>query len=424
MMKVVKTNGVKRRVIFIISLVVLLSTFFVARVVARKTTLFLDPTPASRYIEPHVTPTFADLIEEQQAQCELDYEVTGYFTLEPSPDDDIQKNIGYQNNKFGLYVYSTGDFIRKADEMINTNGGDWGYVLIPYNVRDRDGGKWRELFDLLAQKHLIPIIQLWDVSLDDYEDETRNAAKFLDNLNWPIKHRYISAYNEMNDSRFWKGKLDPEGYAKVLEYTIEAFNSRDEDFFILNGAFNSTAPNGNGYMEQLAYMRKMNDSVPGIFEKLDGWASHPYPQPAFTGLPTDTGRVSIRAYEWELAVLQNEFDVDTTNLPVFITETGWPHAEGENYNSNFYNAETVSKYIKQAFEDVWLKDDRVVAVTPFTIYYDPPFDHFSWVDKDGHGYMQFDVIKQMRKVQGKPPVNLPVIEKRSGDCVPAKKDDK
>ncbi len=345
--------------------------------------------------------------------CNITYSIKDYFNTEPSPDDDIQKIIGYQNNKFGLYVYSTENFIKKADELVNSNGGDWGYVLIPYNVRDYDTSKWKKIFNLLNSKHLIPIIQLWDVSLDNYEKETRKASEFLNGFSWPIKNKYISIYNEPNDARFWKDTLDPDGYAKVLDFTIDEFKKKDKDFFMLNGAFNSTAPTIDGYMDEVGFMREMNKSIPGIFEKLDGWASHPYAQPGFVGSPTDIGRDSIRAYEWELSVLNNEFNV--RNLPVFITETGWPHAEGAVFNYNYYDSEIVAKYIKYAFENVWLKDDRVVSVTPFTVYYDPPFDHFSWVGKNGEGYKQFQTILSIKKVAGKPPINFPIIEKIN-DC--------
>lgn len=346
-----------------------------------------------------VNPTDLDFVPEK---CYFQDALTYKYYKNTLASENVQANIGYVNNKFGLYVYSTENFIKKADELVNSNGGDWGYVLIPYNVKDYDAGKWRKVFDLLNKKHLIPIIQLWDVDFDDYKGQTEKAAKFLNKFPWPIDKKYISAYNEMNDSRFWKEGVDPAGYAQVLDYTIAVFKSYDKNFFMLNGAFNSTAPTFNGYMDVETYMLKMNEAVPGIFSKLDGFASHSYPEPNYLGKPSDTGRGSIKTYEWELALLKSKFAV--SNLPVFITETGWPHAEGNSYNYAFYDANTAADYITYAFENVWLKDDRVVAVTPFTIYYDPPFDHFSWVKKDGSVYPQFDNIKKMPKVAGKPPV--------------------
>lgn len=337
---------------------------------------------------------------EQKCYFEDSINFREYQEKEASKEK-VQDIIGHVNNKFGLYVYSEENFIKKADEMINSNGGDWGYVLIPYNVRDYDNSKWRSLFDLLSKKHLIPIIQLWDIDPEHYKKETEGAAQFLNKFPWPVKNKYISAYNEMNDPNFFRGGANPEVYAEILDYTIKTFKSYDNDFFILNGAFNATAPNVRGYYDEEVFMVQMNEKVPDIFKKLDGWASHSYPAD-YVGSPNGNGRGSVRGYEWELSVLKNRFGVE--KIPVFITETGWAHAEGQSYSFSYLDSNTAASNLKQAFEKVWLPDERVVAVTPFTIYYDSPFDHFSFVKKDGSVYPQFDLLKQMKKTSGKPPV--------------------
>ena len=78
------------------------------------------------------------------------------------------------NNKYGLYIYAERqDFFEIAADMVNSNGGAWGYVLIPYNVKDRDEKRWKRVFSDLNRLKLIPIIQLWDVDLDKYESQTR-----------------------------------------------------------------------------------------------------------------------------------------------------------------------------------------------------------------------------------------------------------
>jgi len=329
---------------------------------------------------------------------------------EPNPStDNIQKNIGYQNNKVGLYIYAeVNDFVKLADELANSNGGEWGYVLIPYNVKDYNEERWGKLFERLSEKKLIPIIQLWDLDLEieNIDKQISKSAQFLNELKWPIKKRYISVYNEPNDKNFWKGEINPEEYAMVLSQTIDAFKALDADFFIMNGALNTSARTGGNFLDAKVFMQRMDNQVPGIFKKLDGWASHPYPQPNFSGSPKGTGRDSIRAYEWELDILKNNFGVKS--IPVFITETGWAHkeTESEDGNTSGYTLDQykVADYIRYAFEEVWLKDDRVVAVTPFTIRYEPPHDHFSWVQQDGDKYPQFDAVKDIKKVKGKPPV--------------------
>lgn len=317
--------------------------------------------------------------------------------LNPSPQVKTVDPATTLNNKVGLYIYSVNSYADTAAELINSNGGDWGYVLVPYAVYDSDFNKWDGFFRRLAQNHLIPIIQLWD--LRD-PSNTRHAAGFLDSLPWPTTTHYVSVYNEPNDALFWNGRVDPEGYAHVLDETINVFNAQNSNFFMLNGAFNASARSGQQYLDEEAFLLRMDKEKPGIFKKLDGWASHPYPQPNFSGRVTATGRDSIRAYEWELDLLKKYFGVE--NLPVFITETGWAHAEGQTYDRAYYSANVTANFFKDAFEKVWLPDQRVVAVTLFTIKYDAPEDHFNWLDADLKPYPQFEAIKSLPKVAGAP----------------------
>jgi len=321
----------------------------------------------------------------------------------------------YPNNKVGLYIYSINDYADTAAQMVNSNGGDWGYVLVPYAVYDNDIEKWDGFFKQLHKDHLIPIIQLWDLR---NTPETTHAAKFLDLLPWPTTTHYVSVYNEPNDAGFWNGKIDPEGYAHTLDETINVFKSQNQQFFILNGAFNASARTKDQYLDEEEYLIRMDKEKPGIFKKLDGWASHSYPQPNFSGKVEDIGRDSIRAYEWELAILKKHFSVE--NLPVFITETGWAHREGETPDYSFYPATQTADFIKEAFEKVWLPDTRVVAVTPFTIKYSHPHDHFNWLDSNLNPYPQYSALQQIPKVAGKPEISpwylfLPNVENRLVD---------
>jgi len=323
--------------------------------------------------------------------------VNAYSTDLGTPSD----LIGYQNNKFGIYIYAEEDYVELAGDLVNSNGGDWGYVLIPINVKDYDGTKWKRIFALLNKKHLIPILQLWDLSKEDEDGQIKESARFLNSLDWPIEKRYISVFNEPNDSKFWRGKADPADYAKVLDETISIFKKENPNFFMLNGAFNASANTGEGYIDEAAFLLQMDKAVPGIFTKLDGWASHPYPQPNFSGSVYDAGRNSIRAYEWELNLLNLYFGV--RDRPVFITETGWAHSEGGTTDPTYLDKFKTAQNYASAFTKVWLKDPKVVAVTPFTIRYSPPYDHFSWVDKGEKFYPQYKAVQNLNKVTGKPP---------------------
>lgn len=347
------------------------------------------------------------ILDPTQTSIHCEYVDKLFETTQKSAEShDIQDIIGYQNNKVGIYIYAEiEDFPKMASELVNSNGGDWGYVLIPYNVKDYNSDRWNKLFGNLKKYHLIPIIQLWDIDLNDEkqtDEQIKKSVEFLNTLDWPIKNRYISAYNEPNDKKFWKGNIDPEGYAKILNKTINRFKETNSNFFIMNGAFNASARTSWDYLDEQEYLNRMERSVPGILSKLDGWASHPYPQPNFTGSPKDKGRDSIRAYEWELLILKKH-GVDVDKLPIFITETGWPHKEGDQDNPKYLNKYQVADNIKEAYEKVWLKDDRIVAVTPFTIKYEPPHDNWSWITQNNNPYPQFDSVKSIEKEKGIPP---------------------
>ncbi|PIP64854.1 hypothetical protein COW96_00270, partial [Candidatus Roizmanbacteria bacterium CG22_combo_CG10-13_8_21_14_all_33_16] len=101
-------------------------------------------------------------------------------------------------------------------------------------------------------------------------------------------------------------------------------------------------------------------------------------------------------YQWELELLK-ELGVEK-ELPVFITETGW--------DGNSVNRGTVANNYQIAYEQVWLTDDRVKAVTPFVLdYQGDPFLGFSWKKINSQEYyQQFDTIKSMNKIKGDPEI--------------------
>jgi hypothetical protein len=76
----------------------------------------------------------------------------------------------------------------------------------------------------------------------------------------------------------------------------------------------------------------------------------------------------------------------TSNLPVYITETGW--------SRDSLDEATIAEYYSQAFNGVWMPDDRVVAITPFIINYSQaPFDDFSFKSASGEKYAYFSSLK-------------------------------
>ncbi|MBI2019976.1 hypothetical protein HYS94_00975 [Candidatus Daviesbacteria bacterium] len=311
------------------------------------------------------------------------------------------------NNKFGIHIIqATPDESSPAAQLVNTNG-DWGYITFLIESKDRNQGKWQEFFNDLRKRHLIPIVRLATKPLNEhwerpYEGEEQAWADFLDNLNWPTKNRYVIIYNEPNHGKEWNNVTDPISYAQVLNKTIDALKKKSEDFFVLNAGLDASAPHQPpNYFDERLFLQEMEKAVPGIFNKLDGWVSHSYPNPEFRGSPTAVGRGTVKTYIWELQVLRSLGL--SKDLPVFITETGWKHAEGVSFDPSLPSADTVATHYKNAFEGAW-NSQNIVAITPFLLsYQEPLFAHFSFKKvESSEFYPQFQTILDMPKIAGKP----------------------
>lgn len=326
--------------------------------------------------------------------------------------------LSVPNNKFGIHIISaTIDEASAAASLVNSTGGDWGYITVLIESKDRNHNKWQEFFNDLRKRHLIPLVRLATKPVNEhwerpYDGEDQVWADFLDSLNWPTKNRYIIIYNEPNHATEWGNFVDPKSYAEILDKTIAALKTKNSDFFVLNGGFDASAPHKPPlYYDQASFMKQMDQDVPGIFNKLDGWVSHSYPNPHFSGSPHEQGRGTIRGYMWELQLLKS-LGVKK-DLPVFITETGWKHAEGLSYDNSLLLSETVADYFKLAYQNAWT-DKSIVAVTPFLLnYQEAPFDHFSFRKiirekqnalelKYPEYYLQYEATTQIPKIIGAP----------------------
>src|SRR5258705_11328911 len=107
------------------------------------------------------------------------------------------------NNKFGIHILFPFE-ARLASTLVNSNGGDFGYVIIPIQSGDKNLVKWQKFMNDCKEFHLIPIIRL--ATEGDYfnttvwrkptKEDVLDFANFLNSLNWPTTIRYIVVFNE------------------------------------------------------------------------------------------------------------------------------------------------------------------------------------------------------------------------------------
>ena len=310
------------------------------------------------------------------------------------------------NNIYGMGIINHSD-LEDVGNLVNVNGGDWGYVTVVITEKDRDIKDWQKFLDDCRRYHLIPIVRVatnfekgsWKIPEIEKIDSWIN---FFNSLNWVTENRYIVIGNEPNHSKEWGGKIDPEGYALYLKTFSERLKNINQNYFVLNAGFDQSASNSRITMDEQKYIFAMQKAVPDVFAFIDGWSSHSYPNPRFSGSEKASGRKTIRGYEWEMELIKS-FGLNK-DLPIFITETGWIRT--------INNEELIAKKLRYAYEEVWFKNKQIVVVTPFILnYQNEPFYEFSWKNKDGSFFKIFNEIQDIQKLKGQP------VQKITGEIV-------
>lgn len=325
----------------------------------------------------------------------------------------ISNPLSVPNNKYGIHIIDEND-LNNAASLVNSAGGDWGYVTIVITKNDRNIEKWQNIFNRMGKLHLIPIIRLaTKLSNDVWEKPLLSEAAvwsdFLNNLKWATKNRYVVIFNEPNHSKEWGGTINPVEYTQILSSYSATLKKRSADFYILPAGFDASAPNGSSTMDEQKYLRLMISAKSDIFNDIDGWTSHSYPNPGFRGKVTDKGRATLENYKWELQIL-NGFGINN-DYPIFITETGWAHQENNLIKNQYYLAEKIADFITLAAERVW-NDSRIAAVTPFILNYQSyPFLQFSWQKTNSNEfYPQYYAYQAISKIAGQPELEIAVPE--------------
>jgi len=328
-----------------------------------------------------------------------------YLLFQPFQGYAFYDPLSAPNNRYGIHIADTTD-IEDASKLANSTGGEWGYITLVIPDTDMNISKWQEIFNRLRRSKLIPLVRIathveGDSWVKPQEHNIPKWVDFLNSLNWPIENRYVILYNEPNHAKEWGNTIDPEGYASLLIKFSAALKSKSEDFFILPAGLDASAsPNGSTIDEE-TYIRRMIMAQPNILQAIDGWNSHSYPNPGFSGNPYAYGKGTLATFHWEQELLQT-LGLGRI-LPIFITETGWQHSGGKYYDNRLLSPEAVSANITAASLSIW-QSANIVAITPFVFnYQDYPFDHFSFKKINASDYYaHYYGYQQIPKVRGVP----------------------
>ncbi len=309
------------------------------------------------------------------------------------------------NNKVGVHILFPSE-IDNAARLVNSKGGDWGYVTLPIQSGDKNIEKWQSFFDKCAELHIIPIIRL--ATEGDYFNtqvwrkptpaDVLDFANFLNSLTWPTKTKYIVVYNEVNRDNEWGGKANASEYTQLLSYAVSVFKSRSSDFFIISAGMDNAAANSATAINEYDFYKQMNQSVPGIFNQIDGISSHSYPNPGFSQPPQIQTDESVTSFQYESKLIDS---LSSKQLPIFITETGWTRSKLPD--------SVIAQYFTTAFSTVW-NDDRIKAVTPFLLEAGTdPFSQFSLLTSSGSSTLIAQAIMDLPKTKGEPATNSAVL---------------
>ncbi len=325
-----------------------------------------------------------------------------FFSVEKT--DALYDPLTHKNNIFGVHILFPEE-LERAAQMVNSNGGDWGYVTIPIQINDRDLEKWQKFMDKAGELHLIPIIRLatqpdpfnthvWRIP---NEYDIVDFANFLDSLRWPIENRYVTVFNEVNRFDEWGGQPpNPALYADILNFAIDVFKARNQNFFMITAGLDNAAPNDRvKHMDNFVFLREMYQHNAEVFKKVDGISSHSYPNPGFAAAPNGKAVMGVATYKHELQVVGQVTD---QQKPVFITETGW--------DAEKVGDERTGSYYRETFETIWKPDtSNIAAVTPFLLESQGgPFDKFSFF-RSGKPTAYYDSVAGLAKEKGEPVIS-------------------
>ena len=290
----------------------------------------------------------------------------------------------------GIHILSTVE-IDQANTLLEHGDDKDKFVTIPLTLNDLSKpSDWQAFFDKCHSLKIRPLIRFaTNFENGAWKKPTRvdvmALTKFLGDLEWRRPELTVILFNEPNHAQEWGGTLNPQEFARISIFAAQWLKTEEKKYTVLPAAMDLAADGHNQTQEAFAYWQAALNEEPSLFNYFDGWNSHSYPNPAFAQSPSRTGKNSLRGYTNELEFITK---YTSKEFPVYITETGW--------NQNVLTDLKLKNYFAQAYEQIWTKDPRIVAVTPFVLQGAPgTFAPFSFLDANGKPTIAYDTYKSL-----------------------------
>lgn len=344
---------------------------------------------------------------------------------------DAGSGVGPPINRFGIGLVSAGN-TSELDLTADLTGPGGFIKMIFVGVRPGMSGPNPEWIDVTREAYardLIPVVRFapdWgDRRVRNQSDSgsdglayTGLAASYAGIVRglplregWPF---YVEVHNEPNLCYEWacdRGRFAmdripseriAEEYASMLRDVADALHAiGDPRIRVVNAGL---APGGVRWCECVGagegafeagntsreFLSQMQTGVPGIFDRIDAFASHSYPAEGEGWgffVPYDRAGTGLRYFESELTT------IGRTELPVLMTETGWPHMHG---GTTYGSRDEVATWTRQAYENVWLTHPSIRAIMPFILQDPGAWDGFAWVRGDGSPYPVYTEVRDLR----------------------------
>lgn len=314
--------------------------------------------------------------------------ITSFFILFSIVAAD---SFAFESSKLGVHILHLAE-VAKVKQVVNLKDQPetWNYVTIPFTLDDLHKRKdWKKFFAECKSLKIIPLVRLttrFNPEKQAWEIPTRkdivDQITFLSSFEWPTEEKHIIVFNEVNHAKEWGATINPSQYADLLRFTADWAHTEQKNYIVLPAGLDLAAPNGSQTKEAFTYLTQMLWADPNIFEVVDIWNSHSYPNPGFSSAPTRHAKNSLRGYQYELEFLKQKTGKD---FQVMITETGWDETPGL--------SEWLSSYYAYAMQHIW-SDEKVLAVTPFVLKGSPgPFKGFSFFDENDQPTNQFFALQ-------------------------------